>query len=111
MFTRLKKSSNPSGKWQRLPHTGVGSVTSERIGDWVLEVTHRRIGAAVKRDQFSVTIRRESPAYEERLTGFSNKTTALQEARKRIELLTHVRQPITLRGPHIARRQQPPRTH
>lgn len=110
MFTRYTKSGNASGKWKHVPHTGVGSVTREEIGDWVLEVAHRQVGSVVKRDQYSVTIRREAPAYEERLTGFSSKTTALQEARRRVELLAHVREPITLRGPHRARRRQPPQT-
>ena len=42
MFTRYKKTGNASGKWQRVPHTGVGGLTREQIGDWVLEVAHRQ---------------------------------------------------------------------
>lgn len=50
MYARYKKSGNASGKWQRVPHTGVGGLTREQVGDWVLDVTHRRQARSVQRD-------------------------------------------------------------
>lgn len=90
---------NPSGKWEHLPRTGIGHVASEEIGEWTLELTHRQVGVTIKRDQYSITIRRESPAHEELLSGFSSKVTALAAARKRVDLLSHMREPI-VRAPH-----------
>jgi hypothetical protein len=90
---------NPSGKWEHLPHTGIGRITGETIGDWTLELSHRQVGVTIKRDQYSVTIRRESPAHEELLSGFASKVSALAAARKRVDLLTHMRGPI-VRAPH-----------
>ena len=98
---------NPSGKFEHLPHTGIGKVASEAIGDWTLELSHRRVGVTIKRDQYSVTIRRESPAYEELLSGFSSKTAALAAARKRVDLLSHVRGTI-IRAPHQRRTSEAP---
>ena len=49
---------NASGKWEHLPRTGIGQVASEEIGDWTLELAHRQVGVTIKRDQYSVTIRR-----------------------------------------------------
>ena len=88
-----------SGKWEHLPHTGIGRVTCEQLGDWTLELSHRQVGVTIKRDQYSVTIRREFPAHEELLSGFASKVSALAAARKRIDLLTHIRGPI-VRAPH-----------
>lgn len=107
MYSRFRTIRSTSGKWQRVPHTGVGSVTREQVGEWLVEVSHRRIGVAVKRDQYSVKISRPSSAYEESLQGFRTKDAALQAARKRIELLTHVRQPIAVPPPHRGRRSNP----
>ncbi len=90
---------NPSGKWEHVPHTGIGHVTGEEIGDWKLELLHRQVGVTMKRDQYSVTIRRESPPHEELLSGFSSKAAAMEAARKRVDLLSHMREPI-VRAPH-----------
>ena len=100
---------NPSGKWEHRPRTGIGHVAFEEVGDWTLELTHRQVGVTIKRDQFSVTIRRESPAHEELLSGFSTKVSAMAAARKRVDLLTHMREPI-VRGPHRPRTSDVPRS-
>ena len=99
---------NPSGKWERLPRTGIGHVTGEEIGDWTLELAHRQVGVTIKRDQYSVTIRRASPAHEELLSGFSSKAAAMEAARKRVDLLSHMREPI-IRAPHRLRTNDVPR--
>ncbi len=101
MYRRFhtKSSGNPSGKWQRVPHTGVGQLVREQLHDWEIELTHRTVGTAIRRDQYSVTIRRETPPYEEFLTGFASKAAALSAARRRIELLRSVRGSLQ-RGPH-----------
>jgi len=75
------------------------------MGDWTIEVSHRRIGAAVKRDQYSVIIRRDEPQYQENLSGFSSKVAALEAGRKRVKLLKHVRQPIAAPAPRLIRRR------
>ncbi|MDA1050450.1 MAG: hypothetical protein O3C40_08200 [Planctomycetota bacterium] len=93
---------NASGKWEHVPHTGIGHVACEEIGDWTVELSHRQVGVTIKRDQFSVTIRRESPAHEELLSGFSSKVAAMEAARKRVDLLSHMREP-TVRAPHRRR--------
>ncbi len=93
---------HPSGKWEHQPHTGVGHVWREATGDWQLEMTHRQVGMTIKRDQYAVTIRRDVPAYEEMLVGFSSKSTALAAARKRINLLSHLRGPLV--SPSVRRR-------
>ena len=100
---------NPSGKWEHLPRTGIGYVTCEAIGDWTLELSHRQVGVTIKRDQYSVMIRRPSPAYEELLSGFSSKVAALAAARKRVDLLSHVREPI-VHAPHRRRTNDVPRS-
>lgn len=93
---------NPSGKFEKQPRTGITQVMSEEIGDWIIEVTHRQVGMTIKRDQYSVTIRRESPAHEELLSGFSSKVAAMAAARKKVDLLSHMRAPI-IRSPHLSR--------
>jgi hypothetical protein len=101
---------NPSGKFEHLPRTGIGHVAGEVIGDWTLELTHRQVGVTIKRDQYNVTIRRESPAHEELLAGFTSKAAAMAAARKRVDLLTHLRDPI-IRGPHrLPSKAVPPRS-
>lgn len=77
-------------------------MAREEIGDWQIEISHRQVGSTVKRDQYSAVIRRESPAYEESLPAFATKQAALSAARKRVDLLSHIRQPVA-RGPHRAR--------
>ena len=98
---------NFSGKWEHLPRTGIGHVAEEVIGDWTLELTHRQVGMTIKRDQYSVTIRRESPAHEELLSGFSSKVAALAAARKRVDFHIHLREPI-VRPPHRLRTRNAP---
>ena len=93
---------NPSGKFEHLPRTGIGHIAREEIGDWTLELAHRQVGVTIKRDQYSVTIRCESPAHEELLSGFSSKAAAMAAARKRVDLLSHMREPI-VRAPHRLR--------
>ncbi|MBC8352548.1 MAG: hypothetical protein H8E66_11200 [Planctomycetes bacterium] len=99
---------NPSGKFEHRPRTGIGHVALEVIGDWTLELAHRQVGVSIKRDQYSVTIRRESPAHEELLSGFSSKVAAMAAARKRVDLLSHMREP-TVRAPHRPRTNDVPR--
>ena len=38
-FSRPRAST--TGKWQRQPHTGVGSVDSQHQGEWQIDVSHR----------------------------------------------------------------------
>ena len=90
---------SPSGKWEHVPHTGIGRVAKEAVGDWTIELAHRQVGVTIKRDQYSATIRRDSPAYEELLPSFPTKTAAMSAARKRIDLLSHLRGPI-IRSPN-----------
>ena len=101
MFRRFhgnrKGGGNPSGKWQRIPHTGLGGVVREEVQGWTIELAHRKVGSAIRRDQYSVAIRREFPAHEEYLTGFSSKTSALAAARKRVDLLQSIRQRVVRR--------------
>lgn len=104
MHRRFHSGNRDSGKWKRVAHTGVGSVTSEEYQGWTIELTHRTVGATIRRDQFKVTLSRTSPAYEEQLPGFASKTAALAAARKRIDLLSAVRQPLNAtRHVHRAR--------
>jgi hypothetical protein len=93
---------NASGKWEHLPHTGIAQVASETIGDWTLELAHRQVGVSIKRDQFSVKLYRQTPPYEELLSGFATKDAALAAARKRVDLLSHLREP-RVRPPHPLR--------
>ena len=88
------------------PESGI--LPTEEIGDWTLELSHRKVGVTIKRDQYSVTIRRESPAHEELLSGFSSKVAAMAAARKRVDLLSHMREPI-VRAPHRRRTNNVPR--
>jgi hypothetical protein len=74
---------------------GVGNVTAEEYQGWTIELTHRTVGATIRRDQFMVTLRRTSPVYEEQLPGFGSKVAALAAARKRIDLLSAVRRPLS----------------
>ena len=99
---------NPSGKFEHVPRTGIGHIASEKIGDWIVELSHRKVGVTIKRDQYSVTIRRESPAHEELLSGFSSKVAAMAAARKRVDLLSHMREP-TIRPPYRLRTKKVPR--
>ena len=82
----------PSGKWQSVPRAGVASVLQEEFDGWHLEISLRRVGTTIRRDQYSATIRREVPAHQEYLSGFSSKMAALAAGRKRIDLLRHVSQ-------------------
>lgn len=102
MHRRIHSGSKDSGKWKRVAHAGVGNVTSEEYLGWTIEVTHRTVGATIRRDQYMVTLRRESPAYEEQLPGFSSKASALAAARKRVDLLSAVRRPLSMK-PHLRR--------
>ena len=98
-----------SGKWQQEPRTGISHVAREQIGDWTIELSHRRVGITIKRDQYTATIRRELPAHEEQLAGFSSKVSAMAAARKRVDLLSHMRAPI-IRAPHRSRTNTSPKT-
>lgn len=110
MYYRFHGGSkrNASGKWEQLRHTGIRQIACEQIGDWTIDLSHRRVGVTMKRDQYSVTIRRESPAHEELLSGFSSKVAAMAAARKRVDLLSHMREPLIC-GPHRLRTNEVPR--
>jgi len=92
-----KRHANPTGKWQRLPHTGVGSVDQQSQGEWQIDVSHRRVGTVIRRDVFGVKIRRNSPHHEEFLSGFSSRQSAMTAAQKRIDLLTDISRRARLR--------------
>ena len=105
MYRSIHSGSKDSGKWKRRPHTGVGTVATDEYRDWSIQLTHRTVGTTIKRDQFVVTLRRDSPACDEQLTGFKTKAAALAAARKRIDLLSAVRRPLgPTRTAHRARR-------
>lgn len=104
MHRRIHSGSKDLGKWKHIAHSGVGSVTVEDYEGWTIELTHRTIGATIRRDQYMVTLRRESPSYEEQLPGFATKDAALAAARKRVDLLSAVRRPLSVtRHVHRAR--------
>ncbi len=104
MHYRILLGRKDSGKWKRRVRTGVGHVTAEDYRGWTIELTHRTVGTTIKRDQFAVTLRRDSPAYDEQLSGFRTKDAALAAARKRIDLLSAVRRPLGMtRTAHRAR--------
>ena len=106
MHRRFHRGAKDNGKWQHVPRTGVGSITCEEYQGWTIELTHRKVGATIRRDQFMATLRRDSPVYEEQLPGFSTKDAALVAARKRIDLLSAVRRPFSMpRHIHRARTQ------
>ena len=92
-----KPRADATGKWHRQPHTGVGSVDRHSQGEWQIDVSHRRVGTAIKRDVFGVKIRRSSPAHEEFLSGFSSRQAAMAAAQKRIDMLTYMAQRAKLR--------------
>ena len=95
MYQRFHGSSRalrPSDKWQSVPRAGLTRVLQEELDGWHLEISLRRVGTTIRRDQYSVTIRRELPAHEEYLRGFSSKMAALAAGRKRIDLLRHINQ-------------------
>ena len=105
MHYRFHSGSKDSGKWKRRAHTGVGIVATDEYRGWTIELTHRTVGTTIKRDQFVVTVRQDSPACVEQLSGFATKAVALAAARKRIDLLSAVRRPLGLtRTAHRARR-------
>lgn len=100
------------GKWERMPHTGLHGVLREEFCGWQLRITHRRVGEAIRRDRYSVTIHRESPEHHEFLTGFSTKNAALAAARRRIDLLQNLSKRICIRRrrslrAHFAGRRRP----
>ncbi|HJN11317.1 MAG: hypothetical protein QGH33_14070 [Pirellulaceae bacterium] len=98
MHRRIHSGNKDSGKWKRIARTGVGNVTAEEYQGWKIELTHRKVGVTIRRDQFVVTMRRTTPAHEEQLTGFATKVAALAAARKRIDLLSAVRRPLSGAG-------------
>ena len=101
----VHSGSKDSGKWKRRARTGVGNVMAEEYRGWTIDLTQRTIGATIKRDQYVVTLRRESPVYDEQLPGFSTKAAALAAGRKRIDLLSAVRRPLGMaRTAHRVRR-------
>jgi hypothetical protein len=51
-----RTGNTASGKWQRLAHSGVGTVLAESDGTWRIRVTHRRTGTSIRRDVYSVII-------------------------------------------------------
>jgi hypothetical protein len=105
MYYRVYSGSRDSGKWKPRARTGVGTVATEEYLGWTIELTHRTVGATIKRDQFVVTLRRDSPAHNEQLPGFATKSAALAAARKRVDLLSAVRRPLGLtRAKYRARR-------
>lgn len=108
MHRRIHSGSKDSGKWKRVAHTGVGNVTVEDYQGWTIELTHRTVGATIRRDQFMVTLRRNAPTYEEQLPGFASKAAALDAARKRIDLLSAVRKPLSSTR-HVHRSRTAPR--
>jgi len=108
MHRRIHSGSQDLGKWKHIAHAGVGNVTVEEYGGWTLELTHRTVGATIRRDQFMVTLRRASPDYEEQLPSFATKDAALAAARKRVDLLSAVRRPLSMTR-HLHRARTTPR--
>lgn len=95
-----KRGPGSSGKWQRMPHSGVGTVLSETDGTWQIHIAHRRTGTTIRRDVYSVTIQNQEARHEERMSGFASKNAAIEAARKRITLLdgVHRRQAVRRGG-------------
>ena len=96
-----------SGKWKRVARMGVGNITTEEYQGWTIQLTHRTVGATIRRDQFVVTLRRSFPAYEEQLPGFATKVAALAAARERIDLVLAVRRPSSM-ARHVHRTRTAP---
>jgi hypothetical protein len=90
-FHGASRGPNPGGKWQSIPRSGVTRVHHEEIDGWHLEINRRRVGSTIRREQYSVTMRRELPAHQEYLSGFSSKSAAIAAGRERIDLLRHIR--------------------
>lgn len=87
-YEQLSHNNAATGKLRLNPPTGVETVAREKIGPWQVEVTYRRLGVTVRRDQFNATLRRDAPEREEALSGFATKEAALAAARRRITALT-----------------------
>jgi hypothetical protein len=96
------RSNRTPGIWAKPRGTGVGVVCSELYLGWRIDLTRRSLGLTMRREQFSVTIRRESPFAEMFLSGFSSKQTALAAARRRVQLLQPMPRPKNS-GPHAQR--------
>ena len=86
-----RTGNTATGKWQRLAHSGVGTVLAESDGTWRIRVTHRRTGTSIRRDVYSVIIEGESSSHEEFLSGFASKNAAVEAARKRVTMLEAIR--------------------
>jgi hypothetical protein len=57
----------------------------EQYEGWLVEVTHRRVGVTVRRDQYRAMVRRPEVGQEHLLTGFSSLSSALDAARRWID--------------------------
>ena len=83
-YEQLSHNNAATGKLRLNPPTGVETVAREEVGPWHIEVTCRRLGVTVRRDQFNVTLRRTAPEREAALSGFATKEAALAAARRRV---------------------------
>ena len=104
-YEQLSHNNAATGKLRLNPPTGVETVAREQVGPWQIEVTCRRLGVTVRRDQFNATLRRTSPEREEALTGFATKEAALAAARRRVTVLDDAAH-AKLKRPHY-RKPQP----
>ena len=89
-FDIRKGPSDASGKWKQVARSGVGHVVSETDGKWNIDVTMRRVGNSIRREVFSVSIRRAVPRHDEFLSGFTSREAALEAARQRVSMVEAV---------------------
>jgi hypothetical protein len=85
------RGASTDGKWQKVHRSGVGHIATETDGTWSIEVTMRRVGASIRRDVYSVSIRADAPRHDEFLSGFASKDLALEAAKERVTMLEAVR--------------------
>jgi len=81
-------------------HTGLRIVDETDYRSWKIIVEHVVLGMTLRREQYRLRLVDLRDSREEYLTGFANKVTALEAARRRIDFILDIQRPRTGKPHH-----------
>ncbi len=81
------RDANPSGKFMTVSQRRLRRVDRKEHRGWTYEVTRRKVGVTIRRDQYSVSIWWRRRAFSQCLAGFPSVQAAREAAIRRIDAI------------------------
>jgi hypothetical protein len=90
-----RRRGNATSYRSAVGHTGLRVLEETDYRSWKIIVEHVVLGMTLRREQYRLRLVDTHDSREEYLTGFANKVTALEAARRRIDFILDIQRPRT----------------